>query len=136
MASYRDSDIDTPHQPPRVVVRIQPKPLATSVLAIVDTAAPWCILKPQIGELIADELEELPGRVRLSTRLGLIEGRLYKGWLTLLAQEGESLDLEATYFLSPQWQGGNFLGYEGALERVRFAIDPRENLFYFGETGL
>ena len=66
------------------------------------------------------------------TRLGLIEGRLCKGWLTLLAEEGESLDLEATFFLSPQWQGGNFLGYEGALERIRFAIDPRENLFYFG----
>ncbi|HEX3527501.1 MAG TPA: hypothetical protein VH988_10560 [Thermoanaerobaculia bacterium] len=135
MASYRDSDVDAPHQPPRVVVRIQPKPLATPILAIVDTAAPWCILKPQIGNLIADDLDELPGRVRLSTRMGLIEGRLFKGWLTLLAQEGESLDLEATFFLSAQWQGSNFLGYEGALERVRFAVDPRENQFYFGETG-
>jgi hypothetical protein len=80
-----------------------------------------------------DELEEIPGLVKLSTRLGLYDGRLYRGSLTLLAQEGESLDLEVTFFLSAQWRGSNFLGYEGAMERARFAVDPRANRFYFGE---
>jgi hypothetical protein len=82
-----------------------------------------------------DDLDEIPGLVRLSTRVGTYEGHLYRGSLTLLAQEGESLDLDVTFFLSPHWQGGNFLGYEGALERARFAVDPRANLFYFGATG-
>jgi hypothetical protein len=36
--------------------------------------------------------------------------------------------------LSPQWRGSNFLGYEGVLDRIRFAVDPRANLFYFGQT--
>jgi hypothetical protein len=133
MSVYLDSEVERPQrQPPRVVVRVQPKPLTIPILAVLDTAAPWCILKPLIGDLIMDELAEIPGLVKLSTRLGTYDGRLYRGSLTLLAEEGESLDLEVTFFLSPQWQGGNFLGYEGALERARFAVNPRENLFYFG----
>jgi hypothetical protein len=83
--------------------------------------------------MIADDLEAMSGKVRLSSRLGVIEGRLYRGMLTLLADEGRSLDLEVTYFLSPHWQGLNFLGYEGALDRIRFGVDPRSNLFYFGD---
>ena len=102
-------------------------------MAVLDTAAPWCILTPQVGALIADDLDAVPGTFRLSTRLGLIEGKLYRGSLLLFADEGESLDLEVTFFLSPHWTGGNFLGYECALERARFAVDPRANLFYFGE---
>jgi hypothetical protein len=90
-------------------------------------------LKPNIGDLIMDGLEELPGSTRLSTRMGTYEGRLYRGSLTLVAQEGKSLDLDVTFFLSVQWRGSNFLGYECAMERARFAVDPRENLFYFGE---
>jgi hypothetical protein len=135
MSVYYDSDVETlQRQNPRVLVRVQPKPLAVPILAILDTAAPWCILKPNIADLMMDELEEIPGRASLSTRLGTYEGRLYRGSLTLLAQEGESLNLDVTFFLSPHWRGGNFLGYEGAMERARFAVDPRANLFYFGET--
>jgi hypothetical protein len=134
MAPYRDAERAGPRQPPRIVVQIQPKPLTNHILAVLDTAAPWCILTPQIGDLIADELEEIPEAVRLSTRLGTFDGRLYRGSLTLLAEEGESLDLEVTFFIFPLWQGGNFLGYEGALERTRFAVDPQSNLFYFGAT--
>ncbi len=133
VAQYFDAD-STSRQPPRVVVQVQPKPLTNHILAILDTAAPWCILRPQIGDLIADELEAIPGLVKLSSRLGVFEGRLYRGSLTLLAQQGESLDLEVTFFISPLWQGSNFVGYEGALERARFAVDPRSNLFYFGAT--
>ena len=51
----------------------------------------------------------------------------------LVADEGEDLDIEATMFLSPDWPGGNFIGYEGLLERIRFAVDPETNLFYFGQ---
>ena len=34
-------------------------------------------------------------------------------------------------FLSPDWPGGNFIGYEGVLDRIRFAVDPHRNRFYF-----
>lgn len=35
-------------------------------------------------------------------------------------------------WVSPEWRRGNFLGYEGFLNRIRFAIDPSDNSFYFG----
>lgn len=50
----------------------------------------------------------------------------------LRADEGESLRVEATIFLSPDWIGPNFIGYGGLLQRIRFAVDPESNLFYFG----
>ena len=70
-----------------------------------------------------------PGR---GTRLGRFEGRLYRGTVRILAHRGSTLDLETTFFLSPDWPAGNFVGYVGFLDRLRFAVDPLRNLFYFG----
>ncbi|HEY3569200.1 MAG TPA: hypothetical protein VGP73_14815 [Thermoanaerobaculia bacterium] len=69
----------------------------------------------------------------MSTRLGSFRGDLYRGPLFFEAREGEPLDVEATVFVSSDWPPGmNFLGYEGLLQRIRFAVDPEVNLFYFG----
>jgi hypothetical protein len=40
--------------------------------------------------------------------------------------------VDATIFVSPDWHGPNFIGYQGLLQRIRFAVDPETNLFYFG----
>ena len=68
----------------------------------------------------------------LSSRLGEIVGHLKRTKITILADDGESVEVNATVFVSKLWTGGNFLGYAGLLERVRFAIDPEHNHFYFG----
>ncbi|MFL6235648.1 MAG: hypothetical protein ACJ76N_21100 [Thermoanaerobaculia bacterium] len=70
----------------------------------------------------------------MSTRLGTFRGDLYRVPLFFEALDGEALDIEATVFVSPSWPGENFLGYEGLLQRIRFAVDPEVNLFYFGRT--
>jgi hypothetical protein len=62
----------------------------------------------------------------------LVHGALYRGPITIPAEEADPLDLEATVFLSPDWRGPNFIGYQGLLQRIRFAVDPEVNLFYFG----
>ena len=136
-AGYRDSipEPEADQHGPDVVVRIKPQPLDFSVFAVVDTAAPWCILEPGIGYRLMDFLEPTGDPVILSTRLGFVRGNLYRGVVTLIAQEGKDLEIDATIFLSPDWRGGNFIGYEGMLERARFAVDPGANLFYFGEVG-
>jgi hypothetical protein len=69
----------------------------------------------------------------LSTRLGLIRGDLYRIPLVLFADDGQDLGVDATVLLSPDWTGPNFLGYQGLLQRIRFAVDPETNLFYFGQ---
>jgi len=70
---------------------------------------------------------------RISTRLGTIGGQLLRLPLTFIADEGRSLDLDATFFVSREWRGATFLGYVGLLDRLRIALDSPSNLFYFGE---
>lgn len=56
------------------------------------------------------------------------------------AYEGQGCQIEATVFVpDPEQQAmwdslelPNFLGFFGCMERLRFAIDPINELFYFG----
>lgn len=54
----------------------------------------------------------------------------------LEAEKGESLTVDATVFVpkleDQEWRHPNFIGLSGFLERIRFAIDPDNNYFYFG----
>ena len=77
---------------------------------------------------------ELHGEpARIHTRYGYVEGRLERIPLILVADEGSSLDLETTFLVSRDWPGKTFLGYTGFLDRLRIALDPPVNDFYFGE---
>jgi len=99
---------------------------------MIDTAAPWCIFASPIGRSIRDHFQPISEILSLSTRLGNFRGRLYLVPLSFPVVQGESLEIEATVFVSADWSGENFLGYEGFLQRIRFAVDPENNLFYFG----
>jgi hypothetical protein len=135
VASYSDFDVDdpSPNPEPRIWVRVVGGSSTTPVLAMVDTAAPWCIFRPGVANLFARDLEPISGWSVLSTRFGRVHGTLFRGLITLLANEGRPLDVDSTIFISPDWTGPNFLGYQGLLQRIRFAIDPETNLFYFGQ---
>ncbi len=117
---------------PRIYVRVEPAFFGMGVLAMVDTGAPWCIFEPSIGQAIQDRLEELPETRVLDTRLGRFEGRLYLGNVTVLAEQGEDLHIETTIFLCSDWPGGNFVGYQGFLDRFCLGLNPHRNIFYFG----
>jgi hypothetical protein len=132
VSRYADRDDKTPTSGPRIFLEVQPGRLEGTMLAMVDTAAPWCIFEPRIGKLIRESFDRVSEDVSLSTRLGTFIGRLYRGPLLVPVLEGESLDVEMTVFVSPDWQGPSFIGYEGLLQRIRFAVDPETNLFYFG----
>ena len=98
---------------------------------MVDTAAPWCIFEPAVGRAIRDHVEIIEENVSIDSRLGRFQGVLGNGRLKIVAEEGENLDVEVLMFLSANWPGGNILGYEGFLDRIRFAVDPHRNRFYF-----
>ena len=134
LAEYYDKDSSQEAlTEPRIHVRLEL--FGFEILAMLDTAAPWCILQPSFGDAIRRHVEELPEDRRLSTRLGSFVGRLYRGPVTLVADAGEELEVEVTFFLSPDWPGGNFIGYLGFLDRIRFASDGQANLVYFGQPG-
>lgn len=132
-AFYVDADSAHPHLDPRILVRLSLGFIPRPLLAVVDTAAPWCLFEPEVGYVLRQMFRPIELRVPLSTRIGLIHGDLYRIPLVLFADDGQDLDVDATVFLSPDWTGPNFLGYQGLLQRIRFAVDPETNLFYFGQ---
>jgi hypothetical protein len=129
-SKFLDSDGGT-EPTPKIFVKILPGDAPIPVLAQVDTGAAWSILDGDIAEALGF-LEQAGPSVTLSTRSGTVRGRLIRSSLTLVADEGESCEVDATLFVSPEWRYGTFLGYSGFLERIRFAVDPATNDFYFG----
>lgn len=117
----------------RIFVQVELRPFG-AFSAMVDTAAPFCILKPDLARQVESSLEPLEPATLIS-RLGETKGRLYRGDVTILADRGEPLEVDTLIFLSQDWKGGNFIGYGGLLQRIRFAVDPGANLFYFGDLG-
>lgn len=118
----------------KVYVKISPADLGRVVLAQLDTGAAWSILEAEIADAVgAFEVAGLDQTIH--TRVGEIPGKLVRLGLTLVADEGDSLAIESTVFVSENWPLHSFLGYAGFLERIRFALDPSSNQFYFGACG-
>ena len=111
---------------------MQPAGLDAAFYALLDTGAHFCLLNEAVAGLLQDHLSEGLGSVTLRTAYGPAHGELYRHQITLVADEGESLDIEATVFVPSGWNGPCFLGYAGVFDRVLFAINPGLNLFYFG----
>jgi hypothetical protein len=129
-APYFDQEPEQGESRAKVFVRIDPGGIGP-VLALLDTGAAWSVLDAEIAEAMS--LLDGDGEpIRMTTRLGHFNGRLEDAHLTLLAQDGESLEVNARVFVSPEWPGRTFLGYMGMLERIRFALDPQQNHFHFG----
>jgi len=109
-----------------------------AIQAIVDTGAPWCILDPGLvgppGEVPAGYEPER----RLLIRGTWYNGRLLRMRIGLQAENGgDDLEIDATVFVpalppGDLWPHPNFIGLDGFLNRIRFAVDPGENAFYFG----
>jgi predicted aspartyl protease len=130
-SQYLDHDADATEGSAKIFVQIAPEGFDGPVLAQLDTGAAWSVLNREI----ADELGLLGGDgevMTISTRNGNYTGRLEEATITILAQEGESLEVNARVFVSNDWPGRTFLGYSGLLERIRFGLDPQSNHFYFG----
>lgn len=94
----------------------------TRLLALLDTGAQWSMLPSEIagraGLGAGDE------EISMRTRFGRITGHLHTASVTLLAEKGEDLAVEARVIVSDEWSGPIVLGYQGLLERVRIALDP------------
>jgi hypothetical protein len=139
---YRHTYPDENHA--RIVISARFEDADFIIPVIVDTAAPWCILDPQLAEEIGiDYRAEYELEVPLNIR-----GNAYYGWLctipiTLDAEDGYGMgiEVEAKVFiprLNPgedKWPYPDFLGLDGFLSRIRFAVDPEAILFYFAALG-
>jgi hypothetical protein len=63
VAGYSDFDSEdpSPDQEPRIWVRMKVGSFPAPILAVVDTAAPWCIFRPSVANLFVRNFEPLPG---------------------------------------------------------------------------
>ena len=77
--------------------------------------------------------------IRISSRLGLLDGTLHRTDIHLVCDRGQGLTVDGTVLVVPDWPGPPVLGYRGLLEHMRFALDPggapNEPWFYFGMPG-
>lgn len=109
---------------------------STTVQAIVDTGAPWCIFAPDIVRDYVQADHALS--VTLLVRGISYTGKLVRMRIGLRAEcGGDDLDVDATVFVpklppGAAWPYPNFIGLDGFLNRIRFAVDPFDNIFYFG----
>lgn len=103
-----------------------------TTLARLDPATPWVVLNGELTDTLG--LGAHGPSIHLQTAAGRMKGTLERYPIVLAAEKGQSLEIDATLFVCSEWRRGNFLGYTGLFERIRFAIDPATQLFYFGST--
>ncbi len=129
---YRDSHPTLHESQPRIYVKFRPAGVPIVFWALLDTGAHFCLLNEEVAGLVQSRLTQGLGLFRVKTAHGLVQGQLYRHPITLPADVGESLDIDATIFVPPGWQGPCILGYAGVLDRVVFMVNPWGNLFCFG----
>lgn len=118
-------------QTAKIYIKLEAEALGGLIVAQLDTGSPWSVLHVEVAE--AMNLLDGQGEIAtLQTRFGPLSGRLERTQIRIVADEGRSLDIDATVWVSREWPAGNFVGYSGLLERVRFAVDPGTNTFHFG----
>lgn len=113
-----------------------------TIEAVLDTGAPWCILDPALfNQFGLAGITSYDPKIRLIVRGIPYTGQLLRMSIGLLDEYGQNnLDVDATVFVPSLipgdiWNYPNFIGLDGFLSRIRFAVDPAENAFYFGPLG-
>jgi hypothetical protein len=123
----------------RIVVSVIPENWFSTPM-ILDTGAPWCILDPEIAAgLGMDPNSGFVPKEEVSIRGVQYHGGILRMQITVTAAQGNNLVIQAPVFipiLPPEesWNYPNFIGINGFLSWVRFAIDPGDNSFYFAES--
>ena len=133
--SYWDQPTSDRTETPRVIVTIWIGGSQTQ--AAVDTGGVYLVCDPEILDLLSLNSSTSLGVANLIIRGYKYTGHLQRLAITMLAEEGESLELEVTAFIprldpGQEWRFPSFLGLQGCLEFLRFAVDPGANVFYFG----
>jgi hypothetical protein len=103
-------------------------------LAIVDTGAPWCVLPRKKAEALnPNYLNEATEIKKLTIRGETEKGALIRLPITIYAEEGEDVTIEGTVFVPDnEREIPDFIGLDGFLSRIRFAVDPQNCSFFFG----
>jgi hypothetical protein len=103
--------------------------------AVVDTGGAYLVLDPVVAARLV--LGPAVHNDRLVIRGFVVPGTVHRIPVTIPAEAGDPVSFEATAFvpeLGPEepWPLPSYLGWQGCLDRIRFAIDPGDERVYFG----
>ena len=120
---------------PRIILTVQIGGIETQ--AVVDTGGVYLVCDPEMADGLHLDPSYGVGSASLLIRGQTVSGTLYRLPLALVPQEGRGLEVEVTAFVprlqpNESWNLPSFMGLSGCLERLRFAVDPATDTFYFG----
>ena len=128
----------TPHEnTSRIILKVALEGIVTD--AMVDTGGVYLVCNPRVtSQMNLEAAQAVSGPESILFRGVVIQGRLYRLNLRLLAEEREDCEIDATAFV-PEGEDAEswgelpcILGLQGCLERLRMANDPVTETFYFG----
>ena len=135
--TYQYRPATTHETTPRIILAVEIDGIITE--AVVDTGGVYLFCNPHIARrLPLAPTEAMSGIQSILFRGVFVHGRLYRLTLTLLADAGDNLTMQATAFVPEPEEDEDWgdmpciLGFYGCLERTRFAVDPDAERFYFG----
>lgn len=121
-ARFLDKDPASRETSAKIYVLVEFPDLNQQSFAQLDTGAAWSVLDRGTAEALG-LLNGDGARQRMKTPTGIVDGTLERVSLKLIADEGDSLYIEATFLVSDDWERKTFLGYTGLLDHVRIALD-------------
>lgn len=138
--NYSDHRSRTEQTAPKIY--IQARLEGQLFVSAVDTGGVYVLCDPEISEFVDLSKLERYRTDLVKTSFGKFNGVLYRAELAILAEEGTSVRIDATVFIPDLGEGEKWpfpqlvLGYQGCLERMKFAVDPSTDpgWFHFGPT--
>jgi hypothetical protein len=137
-APYAYLPVTARESAPRVILSIRLGEIETS--AFLDTGGVYLLCAPQLARRLGLDPQDGIPAPPLQLGRGRFEGALHRVGLTFIAAYGEDLSIESTIFVPHAKPGEQWpedfpciLGMQGCLERLRFAVDPGNDTFYFGD---
>ena len=123
----------------RIMLQVEIEGIMTE--AYLDTGGIYLVCTPAVAKLANLPAKNLFDSVKpqsINIRGQIIPGDLCRTTLTIPAERGYGITIDATTFVprineKVDWEDFPcILGLYGCLERLRFAIDPSNTYFYFG----
>jgi len=107
------------------------------LIAAVDTGGHYLVCQPGLADALDPHLTDPLEEITLEIRGLKYRGTLYLLSVEIPASQGENLVVPATVFIpklahGQVWLLPSFVGFAGVLDRLRFAVDPAADTFYFG----
>lgn len=122
----------------RIILQIEVAKQPTT--AMIDTGSPLMICHPELADLLDFDHDEALEEREVDFRNETVGGFVHRAEVAILAEGGSPIYVNAPMLVPDPGQDfvddffpASILGMRQCLESIRFAIDPSNKTFYFGE---